>query len=282
MVAASSAVRPRVSGKLGTAEILFQRAQQMGLAPIWVTPRGVFAITINGQERYINLARSPLNSDASAALAKNKHITRRILERHHMPNIPYVLPRTQADAEEFLRQHSTVVAKPVSGAAARDIHIITTPGQLASLTICRYLLEKYIPGTEVRYLVLNNEVVGVHRSEYGTSVSYDRPLTRISYPRSNWDPALVKCSLRIAGILSLRFAAVDYLIDALGQASILEVNTMPGLKWFHAPSSGPVVDVASLFLHSIVDDLNADQRLSSTPVPAVPARGYSDRAELSV
>jgi hypothetical protein len=33
------------------------------------------------------------------------------------------------------------------------------------------------------------------------------------------------------------------------------VNTMPGLKWFHAPSSGPVVDVARLFLESVIEDL---------------------------
>jgi hypothetical protein len=29
---------------------------------------------------------------------------------------------------------------------------------------------------------------------------------------------------------------------------------MPGLKWFHAPSRGPAVDVARLFLESIVGD----------------------------
>jgi glutathione synthase/RimK-type ligase-like ATP-grasp enzyme len=220
-----------------------------------VTPLDTFAITVDEQERYINLARSPLNSAASVGLAKNKYVTRRILERHNMPNIPFALPSTQAEAQTFLRQHGTIIAKPVTGSGAHDIHIITTRSQLEALKITGYILEKYILGKELRYLLLNGKVIGVHRSDYGTSVAETRPLLRISYPRASWDPALVDSSLRIANILNLTFAAVDYLIDTSGRAYVLEVNTMPGLKWFHAPSSGPIVDVARLFLESVVEDL---------------------------
>jgi glutathione synthase/RimK-type ligase-like ATP-grasp enzyme len=241
--------------KLGTAELLFRCAQQMGLMPTWIAPLHTFAITVDKQERYINLARSPLNSDASAGLAKNKYVTRRILARHNMQNIPFLLPKTQAEAKVFLGQYGTIIAKPVTGSGAHDIHIVTSSSQLEALTISEYILEKYVLGTEMRYLLLNGNVIGVHRSEYGTSVAEDRPLERISYPKALWDPALIDSSLRIASILNLTFAAVDYLVDASGRAYVLEVNTMPGLKWFHAPSSGPIVDVARLFLESIVDDM---------------------------
>lgn len=237
--------------KLGTAELLFRCARQMGLKPVWVTS-AVFAITVGGREAYINLARSPLNSDASAALAKNKYVTRRILERHNIENIPFTLPRAYAEAEAFLRLYKTIVAKPLPGAGARDIHIITEPDQLKTLRINRYILEQYIAGKELRFLLLDGQVIGVHRSEYGTSVAEDRPLQRISYPKSDWDLDLCKSSLRIADILRLKFAAIDYLIDTSGHAYVLEVNTMPGLKWFHAPSRGPVVNVARLFLESVV------------------------------
>lgn len=237
--------------KLGTSELLFRAAQQMGLVPAWVTP-DVFAITVGKREQYISFSRSPLNSDASTALAKNKYVTRRILERHNMQNIPFTLPNTQLEAEAFLNLHGTIIAKPVTGAGARDIHIVTESAQLRKLNIEQYILEKYILGKELRFLLLNDKIVGVHQSEYGTSVAEDRPLQRISYPESEWDPALLESSLRIAAILNLKFAAIDYLIDASGQAHILEVNTMPGLKWFHAPSSGPVVDIARLFLESVI------------------------------
>lgn len=253
--------------RVGTAELLFESAQQMGLSPVWITPLGVFAIVLNGRERYINLARSPLNSAASVSLAKNKYVTRQILARHHMQNIPFMVAHTRLEAEAFLDYHGTIVAKPIYGAGAQDIHIITEPTQFASLQIGHYLLEKYIVGKELRYLLLNSEVVGVHRSEYGTSVANDRPLQRISYPKDEWNSMLIESSLRIADMLDLRFAAVDYLINPSGQTYVLEVNTMPGLKWFHAPSSGPVVDIARLFLESIVNTLHV------TPDPT---RAYSE------
>jgi glutathione synthase/RimK-type ligase-like ATP-grasp enzyme len=264
--------------KLGTAELLFGCAQRMGLQPAWVTPYrpyGMFAFTFDGQERYINLARSPLNSEASASLAKDKYLTRRILERHNMQNIPFMLPHTQTEAAAFLSQYKKIIAKPIGGAGAHDIHIVTSQSQLEALKITDYILEKYISGKELRFLLLNGSVIGVHHSEYGTSVEEDRPLQRISYPKALWSSALVHSSLRIADILNLRFAAVDYLIDSFGQAYILEVNTMPGLKWFHAPSSGPAVDVSRLFLESILEDLPTG--LPSTPEELVtyPTVAYS-------
>ena len=252
-MAASSVVknaRVVTPQKVGTAELLFRSAQEMGLNPSWITSDGLFTVSINGREQYVNFARSPLNSHISASLAKNKYLTRCILERHNMQNIPFVRPLTLAEAELFLTYHGKIVAKPTTGSGARDIHIITTPLQLQELSITKYILEKYITGEELRYLVLNDSVIGVHRSDYGTSVAEDRPLQRISYPTTAWDSALVSSSLRTAHILDLRFAAVDYLVEPSGRAYILEVNTTPGLKWFHAPTSGPIVNVAQQFLEA--------------------------------
>ena len=260
-VAASSVVKraPFVAGqKLGTAELLFRSAQDMGLRPNWVIPNGLFAVLVNDQEHYVNFARSPLNSHTSASLARDKYLTRRILERHHLPNIPFARPVSPADAASFLRQYGKIIAKPVSGSGAHDIRIITAVRQLQALDITKYILEKYIAGQELRYLVLNGTVIGVHRSSYGTSVKEDRPLQRISYHPSVWDAVLVSSAIQVARILGLRFAAVDYLIDASGQAYILEVNTAPGLKWFHAPTSGPPIDVARQFLEAIFKDSEND------------------------
>jgi glutathione synthase/RimK-type ligase-like ATP-grasp enzyme len=238
--------------KLGTTELLYRCAQEMGLQPSWVTPNGMFAISVGEREKYVHFARSPLNSHTGASLAKDKYLTRLVLERHGMQNIPFAQPQTQAEAARFLQTHRKIVAKPIYGHGAHDIHVITTGAQLRALTIRDYILEKYITGQEMRYLILNDTVIGVHRSDYGTSVEATRALERISYPSQSWNPALTASSVRIAQILDLKFAAVDYLIDASGHAFILEVNTTPGLKWFHAPTSGPVVDVARQFLEATV------------------------------
>lgn len=262
--------------KPGTAELLFNCALGMGLRPAWITPNGLLAISVEGQERYINLACSPLNSHLSISLAKNKYMTRRVMERHNMQNIPFTRPSTMEEAQAFLQLHDKIVAKPVTGAGARDIHVITQNAELQDLQINKYILERYIAGRELRYLLLNNEVIGVHRSDYGTSVEEHRPLRRISYPRPAWNPALIDTSLKIANILDLRFAAIDYLIDASGRTYILEVNTGPGLKWFHAPSSGPVIDVARLFLEAMLDDMRFEAPPNSDILASSTVKAYSE------
>jgi len=238
--------------KVDTAPLLFIAAQHMGLEPFWLIPNGLFGITTPHGERYINFARSPLNSHVSASLVRDKYAARAILARNHLPNIPYRLCRTIEDARQFLAVHRTIVVKPRSGSGSRDIHIVSQPSQLVGLTIAHYICEKYIPGTEMRYLLLNDEVIAVHHSEYGASVAADRTLQRISYAPQDWDPALVAMTRRIASAFGLHFAAVDFMIAENGHAYILEINSTPGLKWFHAPSSGPPVDAARLLLEAIL------------------------------
>jgi glutathione synthase/RimK-type ligase-like ATP-grasp enzyme len=246
----------------------------MGLEPSWITPRGLFAISINGHEQYVNCARCPLNSHTSASLAKDKYLTRLILERHSMQNIPFASPRNQDEAKEFLYQHKEIIAKPLRGSGARDIHNIQNAAQLHALNITDYILEKYIAGTELRYLVLNSAVIGMYESDYGTSIEAGRALQCISFPECDWDPTLVASSIRIASILGLKFAAVDYLITDTGRPYILEVNTTPDLKWFHAPTSGPALDIARQFLEAIA---KKSERLFSHS-DTVPLETYSIEA----
>lgn len=225
----------------------------MGLRPSWIVPDGLFAVLIQGKERYVNSASSNINSHVATSLAKDKYLTRLILARHDLQNIPFCSPQNQNDAAAFLQKYGKIIAKPLAGYGAQDIHIITDVAQLKHLEISRYILEKYVAGKELRYLVLNGAVISVHRSDYGVSVDEHRPLRRISAPSSAWDVSLVATSIQIAQLLDLRFAAVDFIIDDTGQAHILEINTSPGLKWFHAPTSGPVVDVARLFMEAFME-----------------------------
>jgi glutathione synthase/RimK-type ligase-like ATP-grasp enzyme len=226
----------------------------MGLRPSWLTPNGLFAITTADGENYINCARSPLNSHVGASLSKDKYLTRLILKRNGIPNIPFAQPKTQLEAKAFLDRYGKIIAKPVRGSGSRDVHIVTEISQLQDLEIDQYILEEYIQGEEMRYLVLNGSVVGVYRSEYGASVQTNRSLQCISFPKEAWDPATADSAVRIARILDLSFAAVDFLIDPSGQTHLLEVNTTPDLKWFHAPTSGPPVDIAHLFLTAILEE----------------------------
>src|SRR5688500_12154480 len=100
--------------KIGTAELLYRQAERMGLQPSWVAADGLFAISLDGQEQYIHFARSPLNSHIGTSLARDKHLTRLVLERHNMQNIPFCRPQTRAEAITFLYRHgSKIIVKPV-------------------------------------------------------------------------------------------------------------------------------------------------------------------------
>jgi glutathione synthase/RimK-type ligase-like ATP-grasp enzyme len=239
--------------KIGTPQLLFNAADEMGLCPHWIVTNSLFAISIDGREEYINAARCPLNSTVSVSLTRNKYFTRMILERHNVRNIPFMHPQSIRMAEDFLRKYGEIIVKPIDGSGAQDIRIVTRPLQLKKLEIRDYILEKYIRGKEVRYLVLSNSVLAVHESEYGSSVAADRPLRRISYPQATWDDNLSAESLRIADALQLHFAAVDFIIDSKGRYYLLEVNAAPGLKWFHAPTSGPIVNVARHLLEALYE-----------------------------
>jgi glutathione synthase/RimK-type ligase-like ATP-grasp enzyme len=242
------------SQQISTTELLYKSAMRMGLEPSWVIPNGLFAVQIRGSERYINSANSPLNSHVSVSLTRNKHLTRMVMERHGLRNIPFMRPENHEQAASFLHVHGKIIAKPVAGFGSQDIHIVTSEDQLQSLDIADYILEQYIAGTEMRYLVLNDTVIGVQESIYGTSVQPDRSLQRISFASDDWDQDVVATSKQIARILSLKFAAIDYMIDKDGNAYILEVNSAPGLRWFHTPSSGPSIDAAGLFLEAMVKE----------------------------
>lgn len=237
----------------GTVELLFTTAQRLGLLPEWVTPRGLFVISTAAGEQYINHERSSLNSHVSVSLTRNKYHTRLALERHNMPNIPFSRVKTVGEAKEFLATHSTIIAKPLRGSGSKGIQVIRSDKQLDTLVVSEYILERYTPGREMRYLILQGRVIAVHESKYGKSVASDRELERISYDTELWDPILVSQSLKIARVLGLSFGAVDYIIDDSNQAHVLEVNSCPGFKWFHAPSEGPAVDVATMFLHATIN-----------------------------
>lgn len=238
--------------KIPTHKLLYRAAEQLGLEPLWLIPNVLFAVITPSGEQYVNLGCSTLNSQLAVSLAADKYKTRIIMARHDMPSIAFSRARTQTDAEVFLLTHGKIIAKPLRGSGSCDIHVITKSSEMHELVIRNYILEAYVAGDEMRYLILNNKVIGVHQSRYSTSVQDDRYLERISFPQSEWDEYQVELALRAANILDLGFCAVDFLVDAAGQPHLLEVNTAPSMSLFHAPTSGPIIDVATAFLESII------------------------------
>jgi glutathione synthase/RimK-type ligase-like ATP-grasp enzyme len=264
-----------VTKKLGSGELLFKTASMMGLQPSWLKQGAIFAIPTRDGERYINYSISSMNSQLSSSMVGNKNAARLVLARRGFPTMAHLTPSNHAEAQAFLAKHKKIVVKPIKGSNSHDVHIVESPEQLIPFNVQKYIFEEYAPGKELRYLLLNNRVIGVHESQYGESVAEDRELKRISYPRADWDPALVALSLKVAKVFGLRFAAVDYIIGPDGHARILEVNSSPGMKWFHAPTSGPVVDVARLFLQAMLDDRRSEIHATSGSFIASSTEAYN-------
>ena len=238
--------------KIGTTKLLFNACKSLELSPTWVSDDDLFVINTRSGKRYIKSAASTLNNSNTTRLVQNKIHTRVILEDNGFSNIPFLNTPSLDEARGFLKEHKKIIVKPINGSGSVDIHIVNDQQALQEFDMEKYILEKYVLGKEMRYLLLNNKIIAVHESKYGTSVAADRHLERISLPESEWDKDLSRDALAIADIFDLKFAAVDYLIDPDNNAHILEVNTTPGLKWFHAPTEGPVVDVARMFMESMI------------------------------
>jgi glutathione synthase/RimK-type ligase-like ATP-grasp enzyme len=234
------------------AAFLFKAAKNLGGQPEWLVPNQSFAVSTPHGERYINGAFSPLNSRLSSSLAHDKLLTRIILGRNSLPNIPYAAPRELGSAKAFLAEHTKVVVKPLRGSDCQDIHIVESPEQLPGLVTGGNIFERFISGPEMRYLVVQDEVLGVHRREYKGSVAADRYEQRISLPESDWDPNLMDMSRRAAACLGLGSSAVDFLVEKPTNPYILEVNSAPGIKAFNAPVSGPPVDLAHIFMMAVL------------------------------
>jgi glutathione synthase/RimK-type ligase-like ATP-grasp enzyme len=243
-----------------STHILFKTAQEMGLQPEMITPYGFFSIVTHNTIGYVFYSNSILNSHLSAQIANNKHLTRILLERHNLPNIPYLLPKNIQEATTFLEVHKKVILKPTKGSRSHDVHVITTKEQFEQFDLQLYILEKYIKGREMRYLVLNGEVIGVLEKVYDTAINDPSIVNRISYPQEEWDPTLVKTAIKVTECIGLKFGAVDYLIDEENTPHILEVNAAPALRKFHTPTKGPAIDVSRKFLEATVFVLDSSSK----------------------
>lgn len=213
----------------------------------------LFSITTDGKQQYVLLANSTLNSHLSMCLVKNKYLARTILARENLPNIPFLRPKSTSDIELFLQIHKNIVIKPLRGSGSKGVKIVNSTTQILDEDYRKTICERYIPGREFRFLVLNGEVIAVHESVYGNSVDPHRNLERISYEPALWDMKMLNLSLQIAKLFNLKFAGIDFMVDKNNHPYILEVNASPGIKWFHAPTRGPKVDVATQYLKAMLN-----------------------------
>lgn len=220
----------------------------MDLGPKWLGDYGLVELVINGNKTYLFNSVTGLNTQLSSYLVNNKHTCRLVLEDNHLPNIPYLVDGTPQLVSEFFDIHKKVIAKPVLGSGSRNVEIISSSKKLRELELDGLILEKYIEGKQLRYLVLDNKVIAVHKREFETEIYHPEKGKRISLPARQWSGNLIELSTKITEVFSLRLAAIDIIIDSANTAYVLEINSAPGIYRFYFPDKGPSLNLAQLIL----------------------------------
>lgn len=233
-------------------QILFSEAEALGLKPRWEIGREFLSVEGTGKRHYLSYTRSPFNSQISSGMAMQKQQTHVVLEQAGFPTIPYLRPRNLVEAEAFYDQEQPLVCKPIAG---RDMKGVFRVASREDLGLLRYpskmLLEKYIEGLEVRYLVFRRKVVAVQQKEVRPTSESEFAKWVTNVPEGQWQPELAELAVAVAERMGLGLVAVDFICQPDGVALILEVNSLPGISLFHYPDAGEVINVARLILEAL-------------------------------
>ena len=235
---------------------MLSAAESMGLKAKLINDHGMVAIEVNGKEVYLFHKTSNPNSQMATWLANNKYAARVIFERNCLPNIPFCYPKSDDEAINFLLDHGKIICKPLKGGHSQNIHLVTTKDELRKLDIPRCILEKFIDGQEVRFLVVAGEVKAVHHKVYDGPINNPETVRRVSIDKNMWDEQMSGLAVKASKALGLKFTAVDFLVTKKNEAYLLEINSAPGLDRFQKPDEGPPLNIMKLYLEQIIDNYN--------------------------
>lgn len=249
--------KPRPSKEmLRNSELLFEAAQQLNLQPHWENDYGLFSVQRQGKTIFLFHTFSVINSQAASVFAKNKHITRLIIAKAGLLNIPFCLPKTKSELKKFFSQHRPIIAKPMAGTNSWNVFLIKTAKELAQVPFKQYYFEKFFDGIEYRYLVLNQQVIYIQ--ERVNQPIKSRPWHKLkqSVPQTSWTQhqKSINLALKIAQLMNLNFCAVDF-IKKDGVDWLLEVNASPGLAELDPSLKTEILELAQQYLKAYLKGL---------------------------
>jgi len=240
-----------------TYKLLFDASNSLGLKPKQESNYGLFSIEIDKTRQFLFYSTSPLNSELASYLANNKHSARLIFDTFKLPNIPYILPSNKKELNDFFIEHSKIIAKPTRGRQSKDVHLVSSKHQLDRLPFEDMIFEKFIEGIELRYLLLDNKVLSVHRRDFPGLIHNPSRVVRTALEKSEWDQSLIEISLHAMHAIGLKFCAVDFIVSKK-QPYLLEINAAPGLYYFKYPHKGPAIDIGKIYLQAVATNINPE------------------------
>jgi len=183
----------------------------------------------------------------ASAMGMNKIISKTVFKAYGLHVGPFMVvsvgdkePLTTAQMELGF----PLVVKPSSEGSSVGVSVVNTGDELAPAVKLAFsydrevLIEKYIRGMEVQVGVLGERALGAIEIVpkdvfYSYKAKYEQGMSEHFFP-ARVPEAVYKRTLD-AGLAAHRalgcrgYSRVDFIIDAAGDAYILEVNTLPGM-----------------------------------------------------
>lgn len=234
----------RIPNGLKTAAILFDRAQELGLQPVWLTDYGAFTITFNSKNETYFQSILPFNTVLAGYLTNNKHLTRIKAEEIGEKNIPYCFPQSLEELQSFFDEHHVIIGKPTRGSGGDGVIKLTQKSQLQTLEWQNMIFERFIEGAEWRVLILDGEVLGTARKTLSPLPGEPWNKHWEVFSSSPLPAEVLDRAKKLVHHFGLRWGAVDFIEDSAKNFWLLEANYSPGFVHFHQPDIGEPIDIA--------------------------------------
>jgi GNAT-family acetyltransferase (TIGR03103 family) len=149
------------------AKIIIREAQRRGISvEVQDSEGGFFDLSFGGRTVTCRESLSDLTTSIAMSRCDDKAVTHRILQRAKLRVPDQVICKDQTQAERFLEECGSIVVKPARGEQGAGISVdVRDKGSLvvAATLAKKYcdvvLLEEFVTGTDLRIIVINNEVV---------------------------------------------------------------------------------------------------------------------------
>ncbi|WP_373047797.1 N-acetylglutaminylglutamine synthetase [Vulgatibacter sp.] len=149
------------------AAIIIKEARRRGIGVEVIDAEGgFFSLSLGGRSVVCRESLSELTTAVAMSRCDDKRVTRRLLEAAGL-RVPAQQAATLAEENEaFLRAQGSVVVKPVRGEQGKGISVdVRTPADLrqaierARVCDANVILERFCPGSDLRIVVIDYEVV---------------------------------------------------------------------------------------------------------------------------
>ena len=200
--------------------------------------------TIQGVLEYLGIPYTG-SGVAASAIAMDKWRTKLLWLQSGLPTPPYALLTGDSDFDAIVRQLGTpIFVKPANEGSSIGIGKANNAAELKSAyqNAARFdsvvLAERFIAGMEVQIPILGDQALpSIHietpREFYDYEAKYLADDTRYNCPSglpAAQERELAELTLRAFKVLGCRgWGRADLMVDAKGNAYLLEMNTIPGM-----------------------------------------------------